>query len=262
LGLWNVIAGCGTARGCVRAPHPVGAHGPACEWFVVVGPARAVVRPKGPGVLPARVEGPGGGRSPDHSVRPNGPTIRRIAWVTRGMVGPRNGLVSNTGHPLLVDPQRPIPCPDLWAAEQRVVRDSSIAIHLAVFHNRWSRPQSPAPNPLPSRSRTPLGVLVVFGGRRPGVFASLDPRLISTTLLGSTDVTSSRHGSRSAVGSGRCAACDGPSGSTGGFDDHVSTMGLTPHARLGLRPTLARGLAAGQRRRTGSGSAASGERPA
>jgi len=48
--------------------------------------ARSVVRPKGPAVLPARVEGPGGCHH--HPVRPNGPIVLRTARAARGMVGP------------------------------------------------------------------------------------------------------------------------------------------------------------------------------
>ena len=48
--------------------------------------ARSVVRPKGPAVLPARVEGPGGCHH--HPVRPNGPTVPRTARAARGIVGP------------------------------------------------------------------------------------------------------------------------------------------------------------------------------
>ena len=47
---------------------------------------RTVVRPKGPAVLPARVEGPGDCHP--HPVRPNGPTVPRTARASRGMVGP------------------------------------------------------------------------------------------------------------------------------------------------------------------------------
>jgi hypothetical protein len=47
---------------------------------------RSVDRPKGPAVLPARVEGPGGCHP--HPVRPNGPTVPRTARASRGMVGP------------------------------------------------------------------------------------------------------------------------------------------------------------------------------
>jgi len=47
---------------------------------------RSVVRPKGPAVLPARVEGPGGCHQ--HPIRPNGPTVPRTARASRGIVGP------------------------------------------------------------------------------------------------------------------------------------------------------------------------------
>jgi hypothetical protein len=55
------------------ACHLVGTHKPVCVRFGVVGPERAFIRPKGPAVPPARVEGPGGGRSP---TIPSGPTGR------------------------------------------------------------------------------------------------------------------------------------------------------------------------------------------
>jgi hypothetical protein len=52
----------------------------------------SVVRPKGPAVLPARVEGPGGCHP--HPVRPNGPTVPRTARASRGTVGPLGRYLS------------------------------------------------------------------------------------------------------------------------------------------------------------------------
>ena len=57
----------------------------------------SVVRPKGPAVLPARVEGPGGCHP--HPVRPNGPTVPRTARASRGMVGPLGRHMSRSVRP-------------------------------------------------------------------------------------------------------------------------------------------------------------------
>jgi hypothetical protein len=51
----------------------------------------------------------------------------------------------------------------------------------AVVHGVGS---PPARNPSAARSRTTFGVPGVVGGGRPGVFASLDPRLMSMTPVG------------------------------------------------------------------------------
>ena len=45
-------------------------------------------------------------------------------------------------------------------------------------------PVRPTSRPWAALSRTPLGVQVHPGGRQPGVFASLDPRLMSVTPIG------------------------------------------------------------------------------
>ncbi len=66
----------------------VGLDGPGLVRFEIFRAERAVVRPNGPAVLPARVAGPGGGPSQPHSVRPNGPTVPRIARASRRIVGP------------------------------------------------------------------------------------------------------------------------------------------------------------------------------
>ncbi len=71
-------------------PAELGRLGPdrrGLAWFLFAGPARAIVRPKGPAVLPARVVGPGG-VSHHHPVRPNGPTVPRTTWAMRRIVGP------------------------------------------------------------------------------------------------------------------------------------------------------------------------------
>jgi hypothetical protein len=49
---------------------------------------------------------------------------------------------------------------------------------------RTARPVRPTSRPSAALSRTPIGVQVDDGGRQPGVFASLDSRLISVTPTG------------------------------------------------------------------------------
>jgi hypothetical protein len=62
LGLSIDVAGCSTARCCGPVHIPLGRpHGRVCVRFAVARPERAGVRPKGPAIPPARVEGPGGG---------------------------------------------------------------------------------------------------------------------------------------------------------------------------------------------------------
>jgi hypothetical protein len=46
-----------------------------------------------------------------------------------------------------------------------------------------TRPVRPTSRPCAARSRTPIGVQINPGGREPGVFASLDPRLMSVTAI-------------------------------------------------------------------------------
>jgi hypothetical protein len=132
LALW---AGSAFARGPLQTVGPVGrlsvalykssgrkAGGCCGAWFS--GPERAIVRPNGPAIPPARVVGPGG-VSHHHPVRPNGPTVPPTARATRGIVGPL-GRHMSLG-----------PFPARWAGLGEWL--ALWAVCAWPFTNRWGR---------------------------------------------------------------------------------------------------------------------------
>ena len=84
-----------TNRWAARESGP-GHRGRRASWFS--GPERAVVRPKGPAIPPARVVGPGSA-SRQHTVRPNGPTVPPTARAMRRIVGPLGRLGRHPAQP-------------------------------------------------------------------------------------------------------------------------------------------------------------------
>ena len=97
--LW---AGSAFTRGASQTVGPAGPQlgpdRPGLAWSVFSGPERAVVRPKGPAIPPARVVGPGSA-SRQHTVRPNGPTVPPTARATRRIVGPLGRLGRHPAQP-------------------------------------------------------------------------------------------------------------------------------------------------------------------
>ncbi len=79
------------------AERELGPNRRGLAWFVVFRPERAIVRPNGPAVPPARVVGPGSSRQ--HTVRPNGPTVPTTTGATRRIVGPLGRIMSLSAFP-------------------------------------------------------------------------------------------------------------------------------------------------------------------
>ena len=120
-------------------------------WSLFSRPERAVVRPKGPAILQARVTGPGSSRQ--HTVRPNGPTVPPTARAMRGIVGPL-GRHMSLG-----------PFPARWAG---------LGERLALWagHRRTVRGDIPALGPRASFARGLLPTVGPHGswGRTAGVW--------------------------------------------------------------------------------------------